>query len=147
MVGNFRPGPDWTPGMVDQVMGPVTYLVKLPNGQSWKRHTDQIRSWTAPPSSVPTEVEVSAEEDSFIPGDYEQVSDGSDSVTLEQEAPGHISEREAAPAPTDMASTVPVAGPDRSVLSTSTPNTASAPIRRYPLRNRKPRKCFEPRRN
>ena len=55
----------------------------------------------------------------FIPVDYEQVSEGSDSAALEQDAPGHIPEREATPSSADMASTVLVAGTDHSVSSTS----------------------------
>ena len=34
MERNFHPEPDYTPGSVTQVPGPVTYLVKLTNGQT-----------------------------------------------------------------------------------------------------------------
>ena len=57
MVRNLRPGPDWIPGIVTEVLGPVTYLVDTDGGQGWKRHADQLKSWIVP---VP-EVDLSAE--------------------------------------------------------------------------------------
>ena len=39
---NLRPGPNWIPGTVAEVLGPVTYTIETDAGQSWKRHTDQV---------------------------------------------------------------------------------------------------------
>ena len=51
---NFAPGdqvlvrnyasssPHWLPGIVETVLGPVSYQVKLNDGRLWKRHLDQL---------------------------------------------------------------------------------------------------------
>ena len=38
-----RLGPDWIPGTITEVLGPVTYLVDKDEGHWWKRHGDQIK--------------------------------------------------------------------------------------------------------
>ena len=48
MARNLRPGPDWIPGTIAEVLGPVTYIIETDEGQRWKRHADQIKSWIAP---------------------------------------------------------------------------------------------------
>ena len=49
LVRNHRPGPDWIPGTVVEVLGPVTYLVEMEEvGQRWKRHIDQLKDWLPP---------------------------------------------------------------------------------------------------
>ena len=48
MVLSLRPGPDWIPGTVVEVLGPVTYMVKTDEGHLWKRHADQLKSWVEP---------------------------------------------------------------------------------------------------
>ena len=48
MVRNLRRGPTWVPGIVAEVLGPITYLVDTDEGQRWKRHADQIKSWISP---------------------------------------------------------------------------------------------------
>ena len=52
MARNLRPGPDWIPGTIAEVLGPVTYIIETDEGQRWKRHADQIKSWIAPTPSV-----------------------------------------------------------------------------------------------
>ena len=42
MARNYRERPDWLPGTVLEVLGPVTYHVKV-NSQVWKRHIDQLK--------------------------------------------------------------------------------------------------------
>lgn len=42
-VRNFRPGPRWLPGTIQQKLGPITYLVKV-SGYLWRRHLDHIHS-------------------------------------------------------------------------------------------------------
>ena len=52
LARNHRPGPDWIPGTIVDVLGPVTYVVEIEEGgQRWKRHIDQLKDWLAPPSS------------------------------------------------------------------------------------------------
>ena len=44
MAKNFRFGPRWLPGVITERLGPVTYLVRVKNNLTWKRHVDQLRS-------------------------------------------------------------------------------------------------------
>ena len=44
MVLNLRAGPKWVPGVIVEVLGPLTYLVQLKTGMFWRRHIDQLRS-------------------------------------------------------------------------------------------------------
>ena len=43
MARNLRPGPDWIPAVVTEILGPVTYLVRV-GDHTWKRHADQLKS-------------------------------------------------------------------------------------------------------
>ena len=43
MTRNFRPGSDWVPGIILRKSGPLSYLVKVGDGQVWKRHVDHLR--------------------------------------------------------------------------------------------------------
>ena len=46
LVKNQTSGPKWLPGQIQEVRGPVTYIVLLQDGRVMKRHVDQIRSRT-----------------------------------------------------------------------------------------------------
>ena len=48
MARNLRPGSDWIPGTITEKLGPVTYMVATEEGQLWKRHADQLKSWIPP---------------------------------------------------------------------------------------------------
>ena len=48
LARNLRPGPDWIPGTIVEVLGPVTYIVEVDGGQRWKRHIEQLKDWLAP---------------------------------------------------------------------------------------------------
>ena len=51
MARNLRPGADWVPCTIVEVLGPFTYLVDTDQGQRWKRHADQLKTWLpAPPA-------------------------------------------------------------------------------------------------
>ena len=43
VVRNQIPGRPWVPGIVEEVQGPLTYLVHLDTGQIWKKHVDHVR--------------------------------------------------------------------------------------------------------
>ena len=49
---NFGQGPQWLPGVIDEMKGPVTYLVRLTGGQVVKRHVDHIRVHTSEQTNV-----------------------------------------------------------------------------------------------
>ena len=40
---NFREGPRWVQGIVADRIGPLSYLVKLPDGDLWRRKIDHLR--------------------------------------------------------------------------------------------------------
>ena len=42
-VHNFRDGLCWISGMVADRLGPLTYLIQLPDGTLWHRHMDHVR--------------------------------------------------------------------------------------------------------
>ena len=43
---NYSQGPQWLPGFVIAVDGPVSYVVRLCDGRNWRRHGDQLRRRT-----------------------------------------------------------------------------------------------------
>ena len=45
--------PRWLPGTVIQVTGPVSYVIKLTNGQTVRRHVDAVRSREGDADSTP----------------------------------------------------------------------------------------------
>ena len=46
MARNVRPGPNWVPATILEVLGPVTYLVETTEDrQLWKRHLDQLKEF------------------------------------------------------------------------------------------------------
>ena len=40
---NFRDSPRWVQGVVADRVGPLSYLVRLPDGNLWQRHIDHLR--------------------------------------------------------------------------------------------------------
>ena len=44
LAKNFHSGTKWLPGTITEILGPVTYLVRMKNNLTWKRHVDQLRS-------------------------------------------------------------------------------------------------------
>ena len=47
LVRNFRDGSKWLTGVVVEVLGPLTYLIRLDSGPEVQRHIDHIRSHVA----------------------------------------------------------------------------------------------------
>ena len=43
MARNMRPGPNYVPATILEVLGPVTYLVETDGREIWKRHLDQLK--------------------------------------------------------------------------------------------------------
>ena len=41
--------PKWISGVVLQSVGPVSYMIRLPDGTLWKRHVDHIRQQVTKP--------------------------------------------------------------------------------------------------
>ena len=53
MVRNLRPGCDWVPGIVVELLGPVSYVVQ----KLWKQHVDQLKELRDSPIWRSTEFE------------------------------------------------------------------------------------------
>ena len=119
LARNLRPGPDWVPSKIVEVLGPVTYTIETDGGQRWKRHADQIKDWLAstPRGSPGTELENSS--DPVAP------------LTSEDLAIEH---------PMDPDTSGPTEGtgtPDPELISPSPPASETVE-RRYPVRTRQP---------
>ena len=53
----MRPGNQWVQATVVARKGPVTYLVRLPTGECWKRHIDHLLACGRPTSRNNQDVE------------------------------------------------------------------------------------------
>ena len=61
---NYRSGPRWIPRIVEEVKGPVSYIVRIfENGELWHRHLNQIREGESDTSSQPTPAQPSQTSD------------------------------------------------------------------------------------
>ena len=117
MARNLRPGPDWVPSTIVEVLGPVTYVVETEAGQRWKRHADQLKDWLP---SVPATTSGSASEDIL------------DAISDSEEAP-----EEPAVDPTDNAD------PEPTEPHVEEPETPEPLEPRYPRRIRRPPNRYE----
>ena len=54
---NFRAGPSWVKAVISDLLGPVTYLVRLENGNYWRRHIDHLRVGTEHPPAEDSQEE------------------------------------------------------------------------------------------
>ncbi len=54
MARNFRQGAEWIPGEIVRQLGPITCLVDVAEGRSWKRHTDHIKDLMVRPQENET---------------------------------------------------------------------------------------------
>ena len=43
MAKNMRPGENWIPGVILKQLGPVSFLVDVGEGRTWKRHIDHLK--------------------------------------------------------------------------------------------------------
>ena len=43
MARNFQSGPKWVPAVIDEKLGPLSYLVKTSQGELWRRHIDSLK--------------------------------------------------------------------------------------------------------
>ena len=82
MVRNLRPGPDWIPGVIVEVLGPVTYLIETEEGLRWKRHTDQLKSWITPAPEMRPVLEPRTVENPVSEPSEQPSSDEEDEMSL-----------------------------------------------------------------
>ena len=117
---NYAGSTKWVPGIIRTQLGPLSYEVV------WRRHTDQLRDTRIPvtPSSNP----ITQTSELAI-----QVESREDPVSVAGEQPA------ASNLETDVLPPSPVADPAASSPpSLSEPVPESVPVRRYPVRVRKP---------
>ena len=62
MVKNMRPGANWIPGVILKQLGPVSFLVDVGEGRTWKRHIDHLKVRDLPE----TVAESAPEEDNIV---------------------------------------------------------------------------------
>ena len=140
LVRNHRPGPDWIPGTIIEVLGPVTFIVETEDGgQRWKRHIDQLKDWLAPTisDSSRSQSETHSEQsEQFFP-------DSSDPPTNSDTTEPAADETEPAADPTDSV-VEETETPETEHTESTTPPEEPAESgsetveRRYPTRNRQP---------
>ncbi len=110
---------DWISGVIEECLGPTTYLVKLSDGRIWRRHIELLK-WLP---KRDTETKASDQEIpvTFSPSVKEDTSDQSDSETVQPTSPQPT-------VPTATLPTVSSTNPSLPPVSFST---------RYPTRIRK----------
>ena len=119
---NYTGSTKWVPGIIRTQLGPLSYEVEVKPGLVWHRHTDQLR-------------------DTSIP-----VTPSSNPVTQTSELPIQVESREdpvfeasEQPAASDLETDVLPPSPVADTAASSPPNLSEpVPVRRYPVRVRKP---------
>ena len=66
-VENFAQGSKWLEGIVEEIRGPLTYMIKLPDGRILKRHVDHIRNRISAEPSNSQDVPSREDSSSFGP--------------------------------------------------------------------------------
>ena len=66
MVKNLRPGDKWVPGTIIEQTGPLSYLVQVAGGLTWKRHIDHLRQMDDSPQQEPMSEEASSDKETMI---------------------------------------------------------------------------------
>ena len=66
-VENFAQESKWLEGIVEEIRGPLTYIIKLPDGRILKRHVDHIRNRTSAEPSNSQDVPSREDSSSFGP--------------------------------------------------------------------------------
>lgn len=136
LVRNHRDGPDWIPGTIIEVLGPVTYIVQTDKGHKWKRHTDQIKDWL---NSTPRVSSDTTLDSTSHNADPQMDFDDGISVPEDMEVVGTSSD------PT-VTVRVPVedSQPPRVEPSSPTDPSSGPSISRYPTRVRQPPTRYDP---
>ena len=124
---NYTGSTEWVPGIIQTQLGPLSYEVEVKPGLVWRRHTDQLRN---------TRISVTRSSNPAVTQTLEhpiQVESRGDPVT-------EASEQTAA---SNMETDVPPPSPVADLAASSPPNLSEpvpgpVPVRRYPIRVRKP---------
>ena len=66
MVRNLRPGEKWVPGTIIERTGPLSYLVQVTGGQTWKCHIDHLKQMDDSPQQEQTTETASNDKETTI---------------------------------------------------------------------------------
>ena len=130
MAKNFRCGPKWIPAVIDDKLGPLSYLVETVDGELWRRHVDHLKhvQWT--------ESSEGREEYSSLNSDADSTNDGWDSNLSPT---SDNSQTAKSPQGTDSTNVMVEEQPSTNTSDNDTSNVETVttdPIRRYPTRDR-----------
>jgi len=119
MVKNFSSGPNWLPASVVDKLGPLSYLVKTPDEQLWRRHVDHLKRHSEPQQDLTT-IPIQGN----TPVMYPEPQTMPDTQVAEADPSGVIVEPESvrSPAPVDSADSTPNIAPK---LASGTAQTQS----------------------
>jgi len=86
MVKNLRPGPSWIPGIISKKLAPLSFMVQVESGESWKRHIDHLRDYSYKQLSSPPDKE-SFDTDFSIPSVPTQTAVDQDPIVSTDPSP------------------------------------------------------------
>ena len=121
MAKNFRSGPKWIPAVIDEKLGPLSYLVKTVDGELWRRHVDHLKEvqWTESSEGRGENSSLNADTDTTngptSDNSQTKASQGTDSTSVPVEEPPSTN----------------TSNNDMSEIETA----PTFPIRRYPTRD------------
>ena len=113
LVWDFRDKSKWTPGVICEQTGPLSYTIDMGFGPQWRRHVDHIKEWSNTSAKQQDHASTNAGPDDYL------TLESPSSITT----PGHSAEQS-------------VSG------NTSDSGYSLTSARRYPSRNRKPVERF-----
>ena len=92
MARNLLPGSKWVPGVVIQQLGPLTFLVQVESGATWRRHIDHLQAHNGSDAPQPTATHSTIESrdtdtDVFMPDSSGTATQGSTPITAAEEEP------------------------------------------------------------
>ena len=126
LTRNMRDGPRWLLGTIVERRGPLTYLVQVASGAIWKRHVDHLLESVDSPQEEHT---------TSVP---EELPRPSSPPNLSTDAlPSTVSANNAPTASTPVPEPEPVEVDYR-------PEPIQTPTHRYPQRQRRPPKRYQP---
>ena len=127
---NFRDGTPWVQATVTDQVGPLSYLVELPNGDLWRRHIDHLRAGHSRPSE---DAEESSNKE--VEGDFVMLPSSS-SHTEPTSPDARVSEERELNTPEENSDSLTV---PNEIVETDEANRSNESMEhRYPKRHRKP---------
>ena len=129
MAKNLCPGPNWIPAVVEQRLGPLSYLVKTQNGQKWRRHVDHLKEIPSEQASDSPEESADTNENEWEMPCTQPVSEHTPDASLEAQ---DVSSPNVDTEPTSV-SADELPNPSEIVDSSQDTNN-----RRYPARGHRP---------